>query len=95
MANNKYTLEFKKEAVKLVTEQGYTQARAAKELGISDKNINRWIQLSTEADKKPAAKVQSSDQQDEIKRLRKENERLKMERDILKKATVFFAKENS
>ena len=43
MANNKYTLEFKKEAVKLVTEQGYTQARAAKELGISDKNINRWV----------------------------------------------------
>jgi len=91
---NKYTLEFKKEAVKLVTEQGYTRTRVAKELGISEKNIDRWVKLSTEADKKPAAKMQSPDQQDEIKRLRKENERLKMERDILKKATVFFAKEN-
>jgi transposase len=91
---NKYTLEFKKEAVKLVTEQGYTRTRAAKELRISEKNIDRWIKLSVDADKKPATKVQTSDSQDEIKRLRKENERLKMERDILKKATVFFAKEN-
>jgi transposase len=86
----KYTKEFKEEAVKLVTERGYSQAEAGRVLGVDSKNISKWIrQLSAD---KPAGKQTSSDQE-EIKRLRKENERLIMEREILKKAAAFFANE--
>lgn len=90
----RYTLEFKQEAVKLVTEQGYTQAQAARNLGMSCKNISRWIrELKGQA--KTKLKLESSDEQAELKRLRKENQRLKQERDILKKAAAFFANESS
>jgi len=88
----KYTLEFKKEAVKLVTEQGYSRIKAAKLLGISHKNVNRWVSEAT--GKNTANKVITS-AQEEIRQLRKENERLKMEREILKKAAAFFANEKS
>ena len=47
MSRRRYTLEFKEEAVKLVTEQGYTRIKAAKILGISAKNINNWVQVAT------------------------------------------------
>lgn len=92
--SNKYTLEFKQEAVKLVTEQGYTQAEAGRSLGISSKNINRWI---LEGVKSTANKLKEnlSPEQQEIQRLRKENDRLKMEKEILKKAAAFFANEKS
>jgi transposase len=92
--SKKYTLEFKQEAVKLVTERGYTQAEAGRSLGISSKNINRWLLEGV----KPAAdklKENLSSEQQEIQRLRKENERLKMEKEILKKAAAFFANEKS
>ena len=88
----KYTLEYKKEAIKLVTEQGYSQEEAARILEVSSKNINRWIKQFTGSgvpDKK------MTPEQEEIKRLRKENDRLRMEREILKKAAAFFAGEKS
>lgn len=88
----KYTLEFKEEAVKLVTEQGYTQNKAAQLLGINSKNIHRWINESMNKNKKNNKKVL---EQEEIVRLRKENERLRMEREILKKAAAFFANEKN
>ena len=88
----KYTQEFKNEAVKLVTEQGYTRTRVAKTLGISPKNVNKWVKAAT---KKEPAKRATTPEQEEIKRLRKENDRLRMEREILKKATAFFAREKS
>lgn len=86
----KYTKEFKEEAVKLVVERGYSQAEAGRVLGVDSKNISHWIK-DLAADK-PVNKQPSSDQE-EIKRLRKENERLMMEREILKKAAAFFANE--
>ncbi len=91
--SSKYTKEFKQEAVKLVTEHGYSQAEAGRRLGISDKNINRWVlelQQST-----PSKEIKLTEEQQEIKRLRKENERLKMEKEILKKAAAFFANEEN
>lgn len=88
----KYTQEFKDEAVKLVTEQGYTRLRVAQTLGISPKNVNKWVTAAT--GKGSDGKV-TTPEQEEIKRLRKENERLKMEREILKKAAAFFANEKS
>lgn len=90
MTRRRYTLEFKKEAVKLVTERGYSRIQAAKILGISPKNINNWI---TKAKKGKSACMAKSSVNEEIKRLRKENERLRMEREILKKAAAFFANE--
>jgi transposase len=91
----KYTLEFKKDAAQLVIEKGYTQEQAAESLGISLSAIGRWVRAergpaSSSAEKKSVLNLTD---QSELIRLRKENEQLRMEREILKKAAVFFAKE--
>jgi transposase len=88
-----YTIEFKREAIKLVTEQGYSQAEAGRSLGISSKNISRWIMAF--GGKNASLSKKLSPEQEEIKRLTKENQRLKMEREILKKAAAFFANERA
>lgn len=87
----KFTLEFKKEAVDLVTEQDYTVARAATSLGISSKTLHTWVTL---ARSQPDG-VLSDDERTELKRLRKENKELRPEKEILKKASAFFAKHMS
>jgi transposase len=89
--SRKYTKEFKEEAVKLVTEHGYTQTEAALQLGISDKNIHRWVRERTH-EIKPFKEL--TEDQREIRRLQKEVDRLKMEKEILKKAAAFFANES-
>jgi transposase len=91
--NRKYTKEFKEEAVKLVTEQGYRQAEAARRLGTSEKNMNRWV--LAEKGLIPIKREKLTEEQEEIKQLRKENDRLRMEKEILKKAAAFFANEKS
>ena len=86
--------EFQREAVKLVTEQGYSVAEAARSLGLYASLVRSWkLKYAPEA-KNGAAKMAESDQE-ELGRLREENRRLRMERDILKKATAFFANERS
>jgi transposase len=90
----KYTLEFKQEAAKLVTEQGYSRSKAAQVLGIPGKNICRWVNEQTGKNRKNTDKIKTPEQE-EIRQLRKENERLRMEREILKKAAAFFANEKS
>lgn len=82
-----YSDEFKIEAVKMVTDQGFSVAEAARNLKISDNLLRRW--------RDQLADVESATDNAELKRLRAENKRLRMERDILKKATALFAKENS
>lgn len=83
-----YTREFKEEAVKLVVEQGYRVSEAANSLGVSDSAIRKWrSQLD------PKSNKVNLDQQEEINQLKKEVKRLRMEREILKKAAAFFAKE--
>lgn len=95
MKKRRYTVEFKTEAVKLVTEQKYSQSEAASSLGVPVKNLQRWIYESNNKGKLPAkANALSNDEQSELARLRKENKRLIMERDILKKAAAFFASES-
>lgn len=86
----RYTEEFKSEAVKLVTERGYSQSEAAANLGINSNNLSRWILQSQEM---VTGKGLVSAEQKELISLRRENQRLKMEREILKKAAVFFANE--
>lgn len=91
MARRKFNREFKLSAVQLVNHQGYSVAEAAKSLGIDSGSLRWWVkQLSGEAGSAPKGEgaVQA-----ELRRLRKENARLLMERDILKKAAAFFARE--
>ena len=89
-----YTAEFKTEAIKLVTEQGYSVAEAARSLGISENLIRNWKQaLQDQGDRAFPGQGSLSPQEQELARLRAENKRLLAERDILKKATAFFARE--
>jgi transposase len=89
-----YTPEFKAEAVKLVTEQGYSVAEAARSLGISENLIRNWKQaLRDQGEQAFPGQGNHSPFEEEVRRLRAENKRLLAERDILKKATAFFARE--
>ena len=83
-----YTEEFKRDAVALVTEQGYTITQAASSLEIGENLIRRWRRQS-EGDSQGL----SPDERDELRQLRKEVRQLRMEKDILKKASQYFAKE--
>jgi len=85
-----YTKEFKEEAVNLVTEQGYSVPEAAKSLGLNANLVYRWKQ---QVEDQRQGKVLAEDEREELKRLRKENKLLHMEKEILKKASAFFAKE--
>ena len=96
MATTKYSKEFKLDAISLVKEQNYSQVEAAKSLGICAKLLSRWIKEHANEDKDAfRGKGSLTAEQLELRCLREENKRLKMEKDILKKATVFFAKEMS
>lgn len=89
-----YTPEFKAEAVKLVTEQGYSIAEAARSLGINDNLIRNWKQaLQDNGEHAFPGRGKLSAFEEENRRLRAENKRLLAERDILKKAAAFFARE--
>ena len=92
MSRRKYSREFKVSAAKLVSEQGYTVSEAAKSLGVDPNSIRGWIKQFTSTDGAGAVSTEGS-LRAELQRLRKENKRLLMEREILKKATAFFAKE--
>ena len=94
-----FTREFKIEAVKLITEQGYSVKQAAESLGVCQTILRSWKKkLESAPDNGDAAfpgKGKLAPPEDELRRLREENRRLRMERDILKKATAFFARESS
>ena len=88
--------EFKREAVALVVEHGYSCAAAGRSLGVSGALIGRW-RGELEAHERDAfpGKGKRTAEQQRIHALESENRRLRMERDILKKATAFFAKESA
>jgi transposase len=87
-----YTKEFKIEAVRLVTEDGCSIREAAESLGVSQNSLRAWRkQLEREADNAFPGKGKISSRDEQVRRLKEENHRLRMERDILKKATAFFA----
>jgi transposase len=89
-----YTPEFKAEAVKLVTAQGYSVAEAARSLGIHETLLRSWKQtLETQGDQAFPGHGKLSPFEEELRRLRAENQRLRAERDLLKKATALFARE--
>jgi transposase len=88
-SRRRFTDEFKAETVKLVKQSDRTMSAIATELGISAKSVGEWVRNA--ADSKESM---SEDERAELKRLRKEVSELRMEKEILRKATVFFAKEN-
>ena len=87
----RYTLEYKQEAVRLV-ESGQKVSAAAKSLGIVDQTLANWVKAHGLGTLRGADKAQVTAEQMEIRRLRAELARVTMERDILGKATAYFAK---
>jgi transposase len=84
-----YAEEFKQEAVKLVTEQGMAVTQVARDLDVSVDTLHRWLREARSATSSTTSEGSLSA---ELARLRRENEQLRMERDILKKALGIFSR---
>lgn len=88
----RYSREFKLEVVRRVQEMGRTQAQVAEELGVTPNTISRWMkQFRAEKDEAFPGKGNQTSQAALIRRLRQENDRLRKERDFLKKTSAYFA----
>ena len=86
--------EFKLDAINLVLEQGYSRAEAARSLDVNANMLGRWVkEYQTDKDKAFRGNGVLTPEQEEIRQLKAEVKRLKMEKEILKKATAFFAGE--
>ena len=91
-----YTAEFKRDAVALVMEQGYALTVAAQNLGITPKLLSRWKgEQQQHRDAAFPGQGHQTPEHAELRQLREDNRRLRMERDILKKATAFFARHST
>ncbi len=91
----KYSKQFKIDAVNLVLKQGFNIAEAARNLDINQGLLGKWKKEFEENQQEPFQKGGiNTPEQEELKRLRKEITQLKMEKEILKKAAAFFAKES-
>ena len=89
-----YNREFKKEAVALITEKGYSIAEASRNLGVEYSVLRRWkMQLADDPQNAFPGKGQLKPAEQELRNLKKELERVKEERDILKKALAYFAED--
>ena len=87
-----YPPEFRREAIELVRLSGKSIKQVADDLGISDMTLRNWVkQADVDAGKREGL---TSEEREELRQLRRENRTLRMEREILKKAAAFFAKEN-
>jgi transposase len=89
-----FTAEFKAEAVRLVREGTKTLPVLAKDLDLTESALRPWVQQAEKAEGKAAGGLKA-EEREELVRLRRENRQLLMERDFLKKAAAFFAKEGS
>ncbi|AKF84693.1 hypothetical protein MFUL124B02_35075 [Myxococcus fulvus 124B02] len=91
----RFTSEFKAEAVRLVLEEGKTVGQVARDLDLTETALRTWVERARtdRGQGKPGALTTA--EREELARLRKENRQLQMERDFLKKAAAFFAKEGS
>jgi transposase len=87
-----YSEEFKRETIELVGISSKSQRQIAEDLGISDVTLRNWVKQA-ERDEGKRADGLSTDEREELARLRRENQTLRMEREILKKAAAFFARE--
>ena len=90
-----YTDAFRADAVRLVEQSDTSLRQVAADLGLSTESLRRWVQqAAVDAGKGPDGALTTAERE-ELRRLRRENATLRMEREILKKATAFFAKETS
>jgi len=87
----KFTPEYREEAVKMVIESGRPIAAVARDLGLSEGTLGNWV--TKYRDEHPASEELDIAERARLKELEKENRELRMERDFLKKAAAFFAKE--
>ena len=93
MARRKYTPEYKQEAVLLAQKSDIPISQVARNLGINDNVLRRWIKEYTDPDKKPFT-GHGSPRDEEMARLKKELQQVKKERDFLKEAAAYFAKDS-
>ena len=93
MSSQRYPPEFKDEAVRQVLERGYTVAEVSKRLGVSAHSLYKWVK-AVKPDRSDEQAAELVEAKSEILRLRAQMRRIEEERDILKKATAFFAKES-
>ena len=91
MSSKRYPEEFKMEAVKQITERGYPVAEVAARIGVSQHSLYEWIKRYGLPE---AQRIEEQGQSAEIRRLKAELKRVTEERDILKKAAAYFAKES-
>ena len=89
-ARRKFSKEFKREAVRLVQSSDQSMTKVARELGLQVSVLGKWVRM-IEAEEKTGLKTT---EQEELIRLRRDNDRLRMEVEILKKATAFFARDS-
>ena len=90
----KYSKEFKLDAVSLVLEQGYSRIEAARSLEINANMLGRWVtELQSDDGQAFRGNGKLTPEQEEIRKLKSQVKILQMEKDVLKKATVFFARE--
>ena len=90
----RYPPEFRRDVVELVRSSGKTVAQVARELGLNRETVRCWVRRA-QADRGERDDLLSSAEQQELRRLRRENTELKLEREILKQAAAFFAKETT
>ena len=90
MSSQRYTPEFKDEAVRQITERGYSVAEVSERLGVSSHSLYKWVK-AVQPDKSEAQAAELVEAKSEVLRLRAQLRRTEEERDILKKAAVYFA----
>jgi transposase len=96
MQRRRFTREFKVEAVKLVRDRGVSAAQAARDLDVHENVLRKWVkEFGSDPAQAFPGHGQMKPEQLEIERLRREVNKLKAERDILKKAAAYFAKEST
>lgn len=91
----RFSAEFKQDAVRLVLDQGLPVARAARDLDVAESALGRWVAKARQDGPEVLSGADLTSEQQELQRLRRENQVLKQERDLLKKAAAFFAKEST
>ena len=90
----KFTSDFKAEAVSLAKKPGHSVTQVAKDLGVADGVLRNWIKQSNAMQVNGGSSLLTASEKEELAVLRRENKQLRLEREILKKATAFFAKDH-
>ena len=93
MRQSKYSQEFKNSTVELIINNNESVVKVAEDLDLNPKTLYHWVTMYKKAHKIPTKSITKESESEELKRLRHENKILKQERDILKKAAAYFAKE--